>query len=360
MRTARDHSEALPLGDLAAKLRQQEEAKLDHIVDTRRVGFFPAGGDGAYALTIDGIEGELAVSNVAHEQIAGRIKIPRKYYDRMRYDAPELLQSNVSHWFISEPEKRMFRTLDTDLRAVLSDRYLRLDNSNLMRRLMPVLQDFSGLEIFTTALTPERMYLRATLPRLQADVKVGDTVQAGVEISNSEVGRGALQVRPFILRLACLNGMVSKHSLGVFRRYHIGRQQEEGLQLNTYRDETLRAIEDAIYAEATDLVRASLSDATFQQIVSGLQDLANTDQITAPVAAVQTLANRLDLSDEEGDRMLNFLAAGGDLTQWGAINALTETAKHAVTFGRLVELEEKAGELAEMGAREWAQVAVPA
>lgn len=365
MRTALDHSQALTIDALAERLLGQKGEKVDYVADTRRIGFFDVtGGDGAstgdYAITLDGVDGEFRIRDRAHKQIAGRLKIPRTYYDRMRGDAPELLKQNVEHWLRSNPEKRMWRTLGSDLRAVLSDRYLRLDHDNLVNHMLPVLGEFSGLEFFANGLTDEKMFIRATLPRLEADVKVGDTVRAGVEISNSEVGSGALQVRPFILRLQCLNGMVSMHKLGVWRRYHVGRQQGEGTLEAVYQDETLQKIETAIFAEAADLVRASLSEAAFNLIVSQLQDLASRDQMAAPVAAVEVLRDRLDLTEDEGTSVLNFLAAGGDLTQWGAINAITETAKRAESFDRLVELEETAGRLAEYSEAEWARVAVAA
>lgn len=356
LRTARDHSQALEIGELAALLKEQQATKLDYVADTRRVGFFTRE-DGEFGVTIDGIpEQEFRVNHIAHEQIGGRLRIPRRYYERMRQDAPELLQRNVEHWLISEPEKRMFRTLDGDLRAVLSDRYRRLDNYDLLQHLLPELGAIEGLDYFVTALTPERMFIRATLPRLTADVKVGDTVQAGVEISNSEVGYGALMVRPYILRLRCLNGMVANVAL---RKYHAGaRIQETEDVLGIYRDETLAADDKVLFMKAADLVRASLTEVSFNRIVDQLRDIANSDEIVAPVAAVEVLSQKLALTDSEGERMLSFLASGGDLSQWGAVNALTQAAKSAETFGRLVELEAAAGELAEMPKKEWAQVAV--
>ncbi len=357
-RDARNHPQALGLGELAARLKEQQATKLDYVKDTRGVGFHTLD-DGEFGLTIDGVpEQEFRVNDIAHEQIGGRLSIPRKYYQRMRTNAPELLQRNVEHWLINEPEKRMWRTLDGDLRAVLSDRYRRLDNYDLAEYLLPELGAIDGLEYFVTALTPERMFIRATLPRLQADIKVGDTVQAGVEISNSEVGRGSLMVRPYLLRLICLNGMVSTVAL---RKYHAGaRIQETEDELGIFRDETLAADDKVLFMKAADLVRASLTEVSFNRIVEQLRDIASGDQIAAPVAAVEVLSNKLDLSEGEGQTVLSFLASGGDLSQWGAVNALTQTAKYAETFGRLVELEVKAGELAEMPKREWAQVAVTA
>lgn len=362
MRTARDHSQALTINELATRILAHQDSKRDYVADTRRVGFFEEGGK--FGITIDGIsEAEetpdsFGITKIAHEQIGTRLGIPRKYYDRMAQDAPALLVDNVRHWLIEEPAERMFRTLDGNVRAVLSNRYRRLDNYDLMQHLLPELNAIDGLDFFVTALTPERLFIRATLPGLEADIRVGDTVRAGVEITNSEVGRGSLQVRPYLLRLVCLNGMVSTVSL---RKYHAGaRIQETEDALGIFRDETLAADDRALFMKAADLVRASLTEVSFNQIVSQLRDIAEGEQIATPVAATKVLAKQLDLTESEGDTMLTFLASGGDLSQWGAVNALTETAKFAEDFGRLVELEEKAGELAALPGAEWARVAATA
>lgn len=360
MRTARDHAQALTINALAAKLTADQATKLDYVANTQRVGFYHNGGED-FGVSIDMPGDEivtLAVEKNAHEQIGGRIGIPRKYYERMGKDAPDLLVQNVQHWLAAEPEKRMFRALHGNLRAVVSDRYRRLDNYDLMEHLLPELQKVEGLDYWVTALTPERMYIRATLPRLRADVKVGDTVQAGIEISNSEIGHGSLQVRPWLLRLDCLNGMTTKVAI---RKYHAGRRVEETEDvLGIFRDETLAADDKAFFMKAADMARAALSDVTFGQIVEQLRATATGVEIEKPVDATVVLSQKLDLTPDEGQTVLSFLASGGDLSQWGAINALTETAKSAESFGRLSELEAKAGELAEWDAKEWERVAVAA
>ena len=45
-------------------------------------------------------------------------------------------------------------------------------------------------------------------------MRPGDVVQAGVSISNSETGRGAVSVCPLVYRLVCTNGMCPQHTLG--------------------------------------------------------------------------------------------------------------------------------------------------
>ena len=64
----------------------------------------------------------LKANDVAHRQIAARLEIPAKYYDRMRTEAPQMLAKNVNHWLHAQPETRMIRTLDGNVRAFLSDR----------------------------------------------------------------------------------------------------------------------------------------------------------------------------------------------------------------------------------------------
>ena len=108
------------------------------------------------------------------------------------------------------------------------------------------------------------------------------------------------------------------------------------------------------------MAKAALTETTFNRIVDEMRETTTGETIVKPVEAVKVISKQLDLREEEGDTLLNFLAAGGDLSQWGAVNALTETAKYADTFERLTELEAKAGDLVAMPANEWAKVAVAA
>ena len=48
--------------------------------------------------------------------------------------------------------------------------------------------------------TENRLYLKVVNHRLEMEVRKGDIVQAGVMISNSEVGLGAVSIQPLVLR----------------------------------------------------------------------------------------------------------------------------------------------------------------
>jgi hypothetical protein len=374
------------LQDLTAELLRLAETKADYIVDTRRMTFHTGTaaemegdviveGPPASWLTFDtqdhdGVSGGI-VNEYAHRQIRERLGIPAKYYDRMRATehAHRLLDMNVQHWLLKTPETRMVRMIDGRVRAFLSNRYRRLDNDELLAHaVVPVFQEFGEdrLRFHVAALTDERLYIRAVLPELSADIELdptnhaigpeggGDVVQAGVEIRNSEVGAGALSVTPFIWRLRCLNGLViSDRSLS---RYHVGREQEESAYA-IYRDDTLAADDTAFFMKVRDAVGAALSDVTFGEIVRSMCEARTGVTIDNPVSATETLAKRIDLSESEAASVLRHLATGGDLTQWGMVNAVTAAAKDAEGFDRQAEMERLGGALVAMPEREWAAIA---
>lgn len=345
------------LGALASAILAQQETKRDYIVDTRTMTFSTE--DAMSTLTFDNPDGGIdggPVNDHAHGQLAARLGIPVKYYRRMQTEYPALLDQNVGGWFIKQPERRMVRMLDGRVRAVLSDRYRKLDNIDLMEHaVIPTLGDTPGLHFQVASLTPEKLHINALLPGLAAEIKRGDVVQAGVSIHNSEVGNGALKVQPRVWRLACLNGLLVDAL--ALSKYHVGRTADEDAYA-VYTDETMKADDHAFFLKVRDVVKAALSESTFATIVEQLQRTTDPSaQIQNPVMAAERLADRYDLDGGEQASLLRHLATGGDLTQWGAINAVTAAAKSADTFDRQADMEAVGGRLAGMDAREWAAVA---
>lgn len=354
------------VNDLAAEILRLQETKRDYVVDTRRMTFrtYSVGTrldwdvPTAEALTDDaetpGTDGGFLREH-AHRQIGERLGIPRKYYDRMRGSARTLLDENVQHWLLMQPERRLVRMVEGQVRAFLSDRYRRLDNVDLMTHaVLPIFQRHEGLVFQTAALTDERLYVRALLPGLEREVTVGDVVQAGVEIRNSEVGKGALSVGPFVMRLVCRNGMVVQDR--ALSRYHVGRAQDEDAYA-IYRDDTLAADDAAFFLKVRDAVEAAFSEVTFDLIVADMRAAATGTPIQNPVAATERLTQRFDLGENEAESLLRHLAVGGDMSRWGAANALTATAKQADTFERQHELEAAGGVLVALTDREWQPLA---
>lgn len=360
----------LALPDLAAELRRQVETKADYVAPTTRMSVTTtdrvaaASGSSATVLTLDdaatdgGLE-TFDVGEIAHDQIASHYQIPAKFYDRLRSENGGLYDHLLNGLFAERPARRMIRTLDGKARAFLSDKYRRLDHADVAEAVLPILAEFPDMQIVSCQLTERRLYIKALFPRIEAEVAKGDVVQAGVVISNSEVGAGALAVHPLLFRLICLNGMVAQ-DYGQ-RRYHVGKRVEEGEDaFSIYRDETIEADDRAFMMKVADVVRASADQALFEQIVGRCRELADVRVPGPPDQTVERLAATLDLSDQERGSVLEHLTEGGDLSRWGFLNAVTRAAEDVESYDRASELEALGGRLLSLAESDWAKIAVAA
>lgn len=364
------------LSELAAELERQQETKQDVIADTRKLRMItgPWGHQRSEDLEPEEVDdrergrihravdllieeiGRHPITKHAHRQIGERVKIPAKYYDRMLTHAPDLLAANVNRWFEQEPETRMVRLLDIDgdgqaeARAFLSNRYRRLDNYDLMQVVLPILQNFDGLSISSCEVTDQRLYLKAVTPRIQDEIKRGDVVQAGISISNSEIGLGSLRVEPLVFRLACMNGMIAQ-DYGM-AKHHVGRATGgEGEAAEAfYAEDTLRAEDEAFWRKVRDIVRGTLERDLFGKIVQDMREAAEDRLTVSPVQAVEVLQKRHQLTDGEQTGILNRLIESGDLSMYGVANAVTAASQDSDDYDRATELEELGHQVLTMGA----------
>ena len=99
-------------------------------------------------------------------KLSDKLNIPYAYFERMRENQPALLDRNVNTWLQSEPDRRLLRTLDGQVRAVLSDRYRRLDNYDLAVQVLPILKGLPELRFESVELTETRMYIMCVTPQL--------------------------------------------------------------------------------------------------------------------------------------------------------------------------------------------------
>jgi hypothetical protein len=356
------------LQEFAAELERQNSAKEDYVADTRRMHFTTSVGEDGWGegseldLVGEGAAPEasgLTVTDHCHHQIAGHLDIPYRYYERLGHHLPALLDTNVNQLLHHEPVRRMIRTLDGKARAFLSDRYRRLDNYELARVVLPILNDLGGdVRVESCALTEKRMYIKAITPRVTGEVKVGEEVCAGVFISNSEVGEGKLRVEPFVYTLACTNGMVLPKALGeALRRIHVGRRVEGDESHRVFRDETLQADDRAFFMAVGDVVRAAVDEVRFREVIEVMRAAAEGMPLESVTLGVERLAKAEGLHDEEKDSILTHLAQGGDLSRWGLLSAITRASQDVEGYDRATELEELGGKLLVYSDNEWERLA---
>ena len=326
------------LQELAAELDRQNAAKKDFIVDASALTMTGQTdpqllvGGGSYPVPY-------GITDIAHRQIGSFLKIPATYYDRMRRENPELLAQNVNTWFEDNGStKRMLRTMDGSARALLSDRYRRIDNFEIASAVLPIIGGIEDARVESCELTDSRMYIKVVSPRTQAEVKVGDPVQAGVIVTNSEVGYGSVTVKPLIFRLVCSNGMVAES--GAMRKYHVGRTNEANDDLSIFRDETIQASDKAFLMRLEDSVRAAVSQTSFEKIVDQMREATEAKLKAEAVPQVIELASKeYGFTESEGKGILGHLIQGGDLSLYGLANAVTRHAQDVESYDRSTELE---------------------
>ena len=325
------------LQELAIELDRQQTAKKDLIVDMGALSM--EAGDTSLSLHVKATA-VCGINDIAHRQIGQALKIPAPYYDRMRAEYPELLAQNVNGWFSRSPDtKRMLRTMDGTARAFLSDRYRRIDNIDIARITLPIIEKMPGIIYESCNLSPDYMYIKVVNPRLTAEVSPGDIVQAGVVISNSETGQGAVCVQPLIFRLVCSNGMVVNEARA--RRNHIGRVNSSDENLMLYSEATLEADDKAFIMKVQDTVRAAVDEARFATVLDKLRESKEKKLNTKDIPSVVKMAAAgLKLTEAEGDGILNHLIQDADYTLYGLANAVTRYSQDVEDYDRASKLEE--------------------
>lgn len=335
------------LKDLAAEILRQKESRKDFLADTRHMQMTA---DGKLSLENGQAQPSYGIKSVAHNQIAQRLEIPKRFYDRMLEKHPDVLSNTINALFQREPERRMIRTLDDHVRAFLSDRYRPLDNDELAEVVFPVLSELE-VEILSCEITERRLYIKFATARLEREVRAGDVIRAGGVLSNSEVGLGSLRIDDLDYRLVCLNGMIREV---VSKSSHVGRSNGfEGIDATEFfKDETREADDRALMLKLRDTVKGMFNPERFEARINQYRE-ASEDKIEQPIETVQVLQKRLALTDGQRDSILTHLLQGNDLSRWGLANAVTRASQDAPDYDQATELEKLGGRVVELTGDAW-------
>jgi hypothetical protein len=347
--------------ELVEEVTRQSKSKRDYMATTETIT--PVLENNSLALDL-GDKGCYPVNELAHEQIGGHVDIPKRYYDRMRTEAHQLLVSNIDTWFKKHPAVRMIRTLDTKTRAFLSNSYRPLDNYDFVNSILPVLGK-KKLEIMSCDVTEKRLYLKAvdtTEFKVPVGYKMGDgshkvfdIVAPAIIISNSEVGCGRFVVETGVYTRACTNMALFAGS--GMKRTHIGARHkllEEVEDLDSIMSERTRSkTNEALWLQVHDLIASAFVKATVEKRVEMLE-AAGSNKITGNIQKViEVTAERFGLSDTEQNDVLRFLIEGGQLSQYGLHSAITRAAQESESYDRSTEMEYLGGKVVELSRNEW-------
>lgn len=362
--------------ELAQELTRVKASARDFVVPTERlkaeVAEVPSVvGAPQNRLTLafeNGSKHNFGLNSWSASQLAGYTDIPKAYFDRIAAEKPALLADNINHGLdrlvqagrrAGKPESRMLRTLDGNVRGLLSSRYRILDAHDMLEAVFPVISD-KGMEIASSEITERRLFIKALSPKLQAEVKKGDVVQYGLVISTSDVGAGSVRVEPLIFRLVCLNGMIASMAI---RKFHVGKNQAEDDIRELLSDRTRELSDAAFWAQVRDVVLGSMRPENFEKEVDRLRVAANEEIKNFDLPRVVELTMRATgvTGEAKKNSILAALASGNEgagLTRWGLINAFTRAAQaDDVDFEESIEMERAAGSILELPKTAWSQIA---
>lgn len=345
--------------ELATELQRVQDNSKDFLVPVKKMEMNEAG-----QIVIDGSEKvhKFNLNNWSSGQLASYTDIPKGYFDRVKAEAPKLFADNVNHGLERKgAESRMVRTLDGEVRAFVSNKFRRgLGNFELLEANLPILLE-NGFEVQSSELTEKRLYVKAVTPKVTADIKVGDTVNFGIVLSNSDVGAGEFKLETFIYRLSCLNGMVGQ-KLSSAR--HITRAISGGDEASElFSDKTLNLNDAAFFSGMRDLFLNAIKPENFDIAVNKIREAADRKIRNTDLEEVVELA--MNTTKTQGEAIKHGILAalmtgneGAGLTQWGLANSFTRAAQDvALTYDTATELERAGGQIIELEAAQWKRIA---
>lgn len=240
----------------------------------------------------------------ALDQFLTRLDYPKRLFGRL----PDQLNLMAVNWLIQNgayDKEACFRLIDGDeVRAFMSGRFEPLDNLELLTMILPYCKDGVVRWEFNDEMT---MHLSITFPKTAEALKVGDVVERGIHISNSEVGVRSVTVAGYVYRLKCRNGAIGGgDGSDMYRFRHIGDSER-----------IRQAVEAAVQST---LMEAEKITAQFKT--------AMTKRIKDSASFIEQVAKERELTQEQFKACLDAYVGGKESqTLFGVSQAFSRAAQ---------------------------------
>lgn len=275
---------------------------------------------------VKGAKRETDISEFAFAQLCSKVGVPAAYIKKC-FDKgyEDLALKNFKTWSANCCNNNMLiREYNGVTKAVLSDRFNVYDSARVLEAVKDNV-DLSRYQANQAHLSQDRLHVRfVDFEPIYSDA--GSKLYSGFTVSSSDVGRGSLNVKFFLYRFACQNGIVRIANGGLlFRQTHAGNITPAALD----QFKKCFANVDILKNSAVeDIIRSE------KKILSGYElDLY-----------LQKAKHELALSDAGLERVKSLMDNTYDRSKWGLINAVTEDAK-MYTLETRIDHETWAGNL---------------
>lgn len=315
----------MKLENLIEELERQKPLKWDKKVNSAQIEMHSAGDQGMFQIKGNG-KNAFSITKPCHNQIAEKLDIPLKYYNKMESEAPDLLVENVNTWLHKTDKDFFIRGLGDSVRAFLSDRYRVIDHLDILYCSLNELQAHEA-EIEDCYLSEIEMNIKVKSLTLKDFVRhKDDQIVGGLFFTNSETGHKALRVEPRLFRVKCSNGMIVEEF--VTREVHLGNEGE--------------LYDEIIYLSVRKSIRELFG--RFGEITQTLRE-ATEIKINNPQKVINNVVEQYRLSEAQKESILIAFGAEPEYDKYGIANAVAQAAQKEETWEKSVELERVGGNL---------------
>jgi len=247
------------------------------------------------------------------------------------------------NWHMAElQQRRLLRVTNGSVRGFLSDTYRPVDTRAILTAFIEEAVQRLGAQPIAVNITDVRYVIKVAYPEVLRPTD-DEVLIYGIELYDSEYGRGKTGIRPFIERLWCTNFATLEETLG---KIHLGAKLPDDIELSkkTYALDTA-----GTRSALVDVTRALFSE---KRITSFLQMVkkASEDNLTwtelRPRLAKQLLKSEMQQAEKiwtSQDDQTEIIPNGH--STWSASNLLSWFAKQTDDDDRRLDLERAAGAL---------------
>lgn len=266
---------------------------------------------------------EMPLSQLATGHLCGKLNIPSRYFNRLVESGNNLLAvDNVNCWLDGDKRTFFLRGYEDHIRGVLSGSYSVYDAPEILSTVKEVFNP-EGFVLKGSFINEERLHLRL-IENQMLDID-GEDLYAGITLDSSDVGRSGLNVRFFIWKRVCTNGLVIAKSNGrLFKQKHVGITH----------DDFATGLEEGLgkFYEIKEAITKSIKETSEIPMNKDIDEL------------VEEIKDKTNLSDKAAEKVVELMEVKYAPTRWGLINGITEVAQD-FTLETRIQLEEIAGSM---------------
>lgn len=285
----------------------------------------------------------------AVKQTAEKFGVATRYAQDLAYGEEQWQRDLIAHILnehsVNTKRSRvLMRTVNGQIRGVLSDKYRRLDTPMIYTAFLKGMAEVGG-KVVDAYMDDTRSWIEAVEPTaIPIETEHNGTVVMafGARISNSDYGDGSLILSAYNMQVLCLNGMVGQNTI---KQIHLGRQIPDDIKLSA---RTYRLDSEAQASLVSDAMKNLLDrDAIINQ---GQRIQKAASMLIEDVTTELPRLRDLGVHKKEGELIMNKLMDSnpddglqGRNTVWKMSQAINATANVVDDQRRKRELEEIAG-----------------